>query len=286
MQFELCPCLDSIFAGVPDDAALRTLADLGFRHFEFWDWRSHDLAAITRARDAYDLRPAAFSANTFAEPLVSSDIHVAALDHIRRSVALASDLGTKALVIHVGFTVAGATEEQQWHAAVTGLRRAGEIAAQSGVSLLVEPLNTAVDHPGYFLDTLSQSRRLLADVEHPSVRLLLDVYHLWVMHDDLLNLLPDAVTLTGHVHLADAPGRHEPGTGSIPWPAVMSTLTEHGYSGLLGLEYWPSANPAASLVQTRDFLRNASTRSSRSIRSTDTAVRFPTGRTGTTGETG
>lgn len=253
-MFELCPCLDSVFTGVSDEAALATLADLGFRHFEFWDWRTHDLVTIARARGAYGLQPAAFSANTFAEPLLSDSAQQTALDHIRRSAALASDLGTTALVIHVGYAATGVTAAEQWSAAVSGLRRAGDIAAESGVSLLVEPLNTAVDHPGYFLTSLPESRRLIAEVNHPSIRLLLDVYHLWLMHPDLLDLLPAAVAVTEHVHLADAPGRHEPGTGTIPWPAVKAILTECGYRGLLGLEYWPSTNPVNALARTREIL--------------------------------
>src|SRR5574341_2152679 len=195
-MFELCPCLDSVFAGVSDESALGTLADLGFRHFEFWDWRTHDLTVIARARGAYGLHPAAFSANTFAEPLLSAGMQQFALDHIRRSVALASDLGTGALVIHVGYAAAGLTAAEQWSTAVSGLRRAGDIAAESGVSLLVEPLNTAVDHPGYFLTSLPEGRRLIAEVNHPSIRLLLDVYHLWLTHADVLDLLPDALAVT------------------------------------------------------------------------------------------
>src|SRR3989304_3280295 len=167
-MFELCPCLDSLYAGVPDEIALRSLADLGFRHFEFWDWRTHDLEVLAKAPGA-----------------------------------------------------GGDPREKRGEAAVAALRRGGALAAEAGVQLLVEPLNSAVDHPGYFLDSLSQARRLLEEAHHPSIRLLLDVYHLWGMHPDLLADLPAVVAITGHVHLADAPGRHEPGTGTIPWPAAV-----------------------------------------------------------------
>lgn len=253
-MFELCPCLDSLYAGVPDEIALRSLADLGFRHFEFWDWRTHDLEVLAGARAAYGLHPVVFSANTFAEPLVSTRAHPAALTQIRQSVAQAARLGTTALVIHVGYAAAGDTREKQWEAAVAALRRGGDLAAEAGVQLLVEPLNSAVDHPGYFLDSLSQARRLLEEAHHPSIRLLLDVYHLWVMHPDLLADLPDVLAITGHVHLADAPGRHEPGTGTIPWPAVMNLLSDGGYRGLLGLEYFPSTDVSLSLLASRRVL--------------------------------
>jgi hydroxypyruvate isomerase len=123
-------------------------------------------------------------------------------------------------------------------AAVRGLREAGDLAAEAGLTLVAEPLNSLVDHPGYFLDSLPQAYALLREVDHSSVRLLLDVYHMAVMHHDLLDRLADALPLVAHVHVADVPGRGEPGSGSLAWRQIVPAL-RRGYRGPIGLEWWP-----------------------------------------------
>jgi hydroxypyruvate isomerase len=244
---------------VSDEAALHTLADLGVRQYEIWDWRDHDVAAFRYARAELGLQLAVFSGTTFAEPLLTPEAHASTLTHLRRSLDLADSLGTTMLVIHVGYAVPGGSHADQRRAAADGLRAAGSLAGSAGVTLLVEPLNSTIDHPGYFLDSLPAARTLIADVGQPSVRLLLDVYHMWLMHPDLVAQLPDIAAETGHLHVADAPGRHEPGTGAIPWPEVMAGMADGGYRGMIGLEYWATTTPEEALVRTRELLSGAST---------------------------
>ncbi len=251
--FELSPCLDSLFPAQSDVSALRALAELGFRRFEFWDWRTHDLAVLADAGSVFGLQPVVFSGNTFTEPLLAVETRPDALAHLRRSLDAAALLGVRTLVAHVGY-VGDRAREEQWRTAVDTLRTAGAMAAAAGVVLLLEPLNSSVDHPGYFLDSLPAARRLIDEVDLPSVRLLLDVYHMWLMHADLLALLPEILPLVGHVHIADAPGRRQPGTGTIPWPRVMAELTAGGYGGVIGLEYFPSTDVSSSLLASRRVL--------------------------------
>ena len=251
---DLAPCLDALFADVPDAEALEVVADLGMTRFEFWDWRGRDIDALARRMRALGCRAAIFSGNTFEEPLVDADAHPQALAHLARSIEAAGRLGTRMLVAHVGYSLGDRPPEAQWEAAVTGLRAAGEMAEEAGIVLAVEPLNSILDHPGYFLDTLPAALRLLADVDRPSVRLLLDIYHMQMMHDDLLVRLPEALPHTVHVHVADVPGRREPGTGAIDWPAVMRTLDASGYRGAIGLECWPSGDPVSAVRSATEVL--------------------------------
>ncbi len=244
---DLCPCLDALFPGEPVERALQRLAALGFRRFEFWDWRARDLDALAAAAASSGLSAVAFSGNTFEEPLVAPETHGRVLAHLRQSLQAAQRLGVRLLVVHVGYTRPAASRQAQWEAALQGLRAAGELAAAAGVTLALEPLNSRVDHPGYFLDSLPEALRMLAEVDHPSVRLLLDVYHMRVMHDDLLQRLPQALPLVAHVHVADVPGRGEPGSGTIPWREVMDALREGGYEGAIGLECWPTGPVEAAL---------------------------------------
>jgi len=250
----LAPCLDALLADTAQAEALEVIADLGVERFEFWDWRVRDIALLRATAERLGLEAVVFSGNTFDEPLVDADAHPLALAHLARSIEVARSLGTRILVAHVGYTIGGRDRGAQWAAAVTGLQAAGEMAEAAGITLAVEPLNSALDHPGYFLDTLPEALHLLAEVSRPSVRLLLDVYHMRMMHDDLLARLPEALPLTVHVHVADVPGRREPGTGAIDWGAVLAALDESGYRGAIGLECWPSADPVSAVRRAIEVL--------------------------------
>jgi len=237
-MMELCPCLDAVLWNTGQAEGLEQLAALGVRSFEFWDWRTRDVDHLAGLCARLEMRPVAFSGNTFDEPLVDPEAHPIALRHLSESLSVASRLNVRTLVVHVGYVHRTLSREQQWTAAVRGLRAAGDLAAGAGVTLVIEPLNTFVDHPGYFLDGLPQACALVREVDHPAVRLLLDVYHMAVMHHDLLDRLADALPMVAHVHVADVPGRGEPGSGALPWQQIVPAL-RRGYDGPVGLEWWP-----------------------------------------------
>ncbi len=217
----LAPCLDAMLWSVGQAEALTRVAAWGIRAFEFWDWRTRDVDELAELCGRLGLTPVAFSGTTFEEPLVDPAGHARALAHLTDSLAVAARLGVRTLVVHVGYAQRALSREQQWMAAVRGLRAAGDLAARAGVTLVAEPLNSLVDHPGYFLDDLSQACALIREVEHPSVRLLLDVYHMAVMHHDLLDRLADALPLVAHVHVADVPGA-APGVRGADRPGVVA----------------------------------------------------------------
>lgn len=250
---ELCPCLDAMFWKCGQLQALEHLAGLGLRIFEFWDWRTRDVGQLAELCAQFELRPAVFSGNTFEEPLVDPAEHPAALRHLAESLSVAARLNVRTLVIHVGYLHRALSRERQWMAAVRGLREAGALAAASGVTLVVEPLNSLVDHPGYFLDSLPQACALVREVDHPRVRLLLDIYHVGVMHHDLTDRVADALPIVGHVHVADVPGRGEPGSGALPWRRIMPALAR-GYDGPVGLEWWPTRPLDEALHRCREEL--------------------------------
>lgn len=250
----LCVCLDAMFEGMPDGDALAAIADAGLSRFEFWDWRGRDLEALARRAEALGLSAVIFSGNTFTEPLLDQERHPAALAHFRHSLDASGSLGVRLLVAHVGYALPQRGQAGQWAAAVAGLRAAGDLAASAGVTLAVEPLNSKIDHPGYFLDTLGEAHRLLEEVNHQAVGLLLDLYHMWVMHDDLPERLSAVAPMVVHVHAADVPGRGEPGSGTIPWSAVMERLRNGGYHGPIGLECWPTGDVTAALRRSAEVL--------------------------------
>ncbi len=127
------------------------------------------------------------------------------------------------------------------------------MAAAAGMRLLLEPLNTRIDHPTFFMASAIEGLDIVEEVNHPAVRLLYDAYHAAVMGEDHRQILQRAA-LIGYVQIADTNGRHEPGTGTIDWKSWLADLKAAGYRGDIGLEYRPSNGTLASLQRTREVL--------------------------------
>lgn len=118
------------------------------------------------------------------------------------------------------------------------LRHALKLFESHGVGVLIEPINR-VDIPGYFLD-FPLARRVVAEIGNPNLRILFDVYHAAMEGFDPAELLRESHADVGHIQIADAPGRHEPGTGSIDFAAVINALGEIGYVDCIAAEYLPA----------------------------------------------
>jgi hydroxypyruvate isomerase len=126
------------------------------------------------------------------------------------------------------------------------LRFAAEALATDDVQLLIEPINTQ-DMPGYFLNRTQQALDIISDVVLPNLRLQYDCYHMHIMEGDLIATIERNLGSIAHIQIADAPGRHEPGTGVIDYPAISKHLDQIGYQGWIGCEYRPMAGTLAGL---------------------------------------
>jgi hydroxypyruvate isomerase len=135
------------------------------------------------------------------------------------------------------------------------LRHALELFEPHGVGVLIEPINR-VDIPGYFLD-FPLARRVVAEIGNPNLRILFDVYHAAMEGFDPAQLLRESRADIGHVQIADAPGRHEPGTGNIDFAAVVNALGEISYDDCVAAEYLPAGRTEEGLgwMQTLLVLR-------------------------------
>ncbi len=125
---------------------------------------------------------------------------------------------------------------------IARLRRAADRFAPHGVIVLIEPINSRIDMPGYWLDSPAKALALLDDIDRPNVRLQLDLYHAHVATGDAGIWLDQAAGRLGHVQIADYPGRHEPGTGEIDFARLLARLDALGYSGWVGCEYRPAGS--------------------------------------------
>lgn len=254
----LSPCLEWLFKGEYPDFCdrVRAAKGAGFDVVEFHMWRDKALPDLERALAETGVRISSF----LVEPrvcLTDPSAESATLSAVKESLPIARRLGSPALVVASGPVIAGRERSDQRTAMLNVLRRAARMAEDAGVTLLVEPVNTRVDHPGVFLDLTPEGLDLIEEVDSPRVRLLYDMYHSACMNEDPDDVLGTRMHLVGHVQAADAPGRHEPGSGAIDWKYYMSVLRGKGYKGVIGLEYRPSGDSLESLKRAREVLSPA-----------------------------
>ncbi len=129
---------------------------------------------------------------------------------------------------------------------VANMQHAAEELGKAGIRLLVEPINDR-DIPGFFVTRADQALELIDRAGHPNIGLLHDLYHAQVMVGDLLKNLERLMPRIGHIQFADPPGRHEPGTGELNWPALFAAIDRLGYRGWVSAEYFPTGKTADSL---------------------------------------
>jgi hydroxypyruvate isomerase len=244
---ELSACIELLFLEEPLFAdRIRRAAEAGIASVEFWAWRDKNLPEIGSALVETGVRLEAFVSQPGGR-LVDPRTHDPFLAGVTESAHVAESLGCRNLIVLAGDRRSGVDDLGQRRAVVAALQRAAPRADAYGVALLLEPLNSRVDHIGHFLDSTLAGLAIVEDVDKPNVRLLLDLYHSAVMGELLEEVVGERMGLIGHVHAADAPGRHEPGTGAIDWPAAIGWLQHNGYAGRFGLEYQPTSDTSSSL---------------------------------------
>ena len=135
--------------------------------------------------------------------------------------------------------------------AADALERIGELGAAAGVTFCVENLNTIVDHPGVPLARAKDTLALVEAVGHPNVKMMLDLYHAQIGEGNLIELVRRCGDAIGEIQVADVPGRCEPGTGEINYPAIAKALRDMGYTGTVGMEAWASGDSVAALEAFR-----------------------------------
>jgi hydroxypyruvate isomerase len=155
------------------------------------------------------------------------------------AIGLASELGCRKLNALAGNAASVQTAGAQLDSLVDGLTEAAEMADQAGISVMLEALNR-VDFPSYLVLDSATALDVVTRTGRPNVRYQLDVYHVVMGGEDPVAVARAAAGRIGHVQFADHPGRHEPGTGTLDWRAILDVLDATGYDDWIGLEYRPT----------------------------------------------
>ncbi len=244
-------CIDWLFARETPDIAerIRLAAKAGLQGVELQQWRDRPIDAIKAALEETGLPLVALAVEQAEQPAPLTELahHGEYMEELRQTVDVARNLGAKVLVTHAGPDIPGCERTELRTALVEGLAQAAELLEGSGLVLALEPLNNLVDHPGCFLSSTAEGLDIIDEVGRPEIRLLYSLYHSAVMGEDIAKVLINRLDRVAHCHLADAPGRHEPGSGGLDWRACVAWLEANGYTGAIGLEYQPTDDTIRSL---------------------------------------
>ncbi|WP_092862825.1 TIM barrel protein [Quadrisphaera sp. DSM 44207] len=243
-----------LFLDLPVTERVRRIADLGFE-VEIWDWTAKDLAALA-ATGATFSSMTGYVTGALADPEGAEEL----LRTAEASLRAAEQLDCPRLNVHgTGLDPRGlplvpveVVTPAMWLQAARTLERLAALGERAGRVFTLENLNTAVDHPGTPFARAQDTTALVEAVASPSLRLNLDLYHAQIGEGNLVALVERALPLVGEVQVADVPGRCEPGTGEISYPAVAAALDRLGYCGVVALEGWASGDPATALQRFRD----------------------------------
>ncbi len=248
-SYRLAVSAEMIFLDLPFEDRVRRIADLGFE-VEIWDWTNKDIDTLASTGATFSSMTGYIS-GTLADPDGAEQL----LRTAEQSLRVAEQLDCPRLNVHgTGLDDRGLPVQasdfvtpEMWVTAEQTLTRLAELGERAGRVFTLENLNTAVDHPGVPFAKAADTLSLVETVDNPHLRLNLDLYHAQIGEGNLTQLVERALPVVGEIQVADVPGRCEPGTGEIRYPAIADTLDRLGYTGVIGLEGWASNDPMRAL---------------------------------------
>ncbi|MBP3332597.1 MAG: TIM barrel protein [Clostridia bacterium] len=245
----LCVPIPCFFKNVDFCEAIKTVASLGYDAAETYRWKDLDLDKVKATLDETGVELLSMCTSEFR--MTTPEHRQLWLDGLKESCIAARKLGVKKLITQVGQDT-GAPREEQRASIVAALNAAKPILEEYGVTIMPEPLNTYVNHPGYYLWSSIEAFDIIREVDHPNVKLIYDIYHQQVMEGNIIPSVTKNLDLIAHLHSAGHPGRHELQYGENDYNVIFDAIDKVGYTGACGLEYSPLMDPIESLKVAKE----------------------------------
>ncbi len=242
MSFTLAVCSEMVYTDLPHLERVERIHAAGFAA-EIWDWTAKDPAALT-ATGAEFTSMTGYVSGDLVTPAGVEDLLATAAQSIPFAKAIrcpslnlhGTGLGEGGLPVRPTPVVTG----DMWLSALQTLELVAALGESSDVTFVLENLNTEVDHPGTPFARAADTLALVSAVDSPHLKLNLDLYHAQIGEGNLIELIGRAAAHLGEVQVADVPGRAEPGTGEVRWPAIARALADVGYDGVVAMEAFAS----------------------------------------------
>ncbi|AYJ47063.1 TIM barrel protein [Rhodococcus sp. P1Y] len=245
----LAASAEMLYLELPFVDRVKRISERGFQ-VEIWNWATKDIDALASSGATFSSMTGYLEGNLTEPDGIEQLLSTAA-----ESLVVADKLDCPRLNLHgTGLDGDGlpvrpvdVVTPTMWLTAVETLRSIAALGEKAGRVFTLENLNLAVDHPRTPFAAASDTLALVRAVDSPNLKMNLDLYHAQIGEGNLIALLEEALPYVGEIQVADVPGRCEPGTGEINYPAIARALRRIGYDGVVGLEGWASGDPETAL---------------------------------------
>ena len=258
---ELGLCIEMALSKLPFEKRLSTAAKLGFKNVEMWfvdmsyKGSPEALKALAKQHGVCITNTVIGSPDgSIGGGLTNPKNRKQWLERAKYTLDFTKRAGIGATIVCTGNDVRGQSDAATLKSVVDGLKPTVKLAEEYGITLLLEPLNTRYDHPGYWLHSSDRGAEICRKLKSPRMKLLFDCYHMQIMEGDLLKHIERNFDVIGHFHSAGVPGRNEVFKGETNYPFVLAGIEKLGYRGVFGLEYQPTMDDGKSLKETRKYL--------------------------------
>ncbi|MFE4196936.1 TIM barrel protein [Paenarthrobacter sp. NPDC056912] len=238
MSFRLAVCAEMVYGELPLIDRVRRIHDHGFE-VELWDTRGRNIPALAATGARFSSMSGYFGGS-----LTDSANAHEVIASAEKLIPTALELGVERMVVHPAELGEGGhavrpvqrSSGDMWLTGLRTLEGLAKLGEKHGITFALENLNTILDHPGIPLARAKDTLALVQAVNHPNVKMMLDLYHAQIGEGNLIELVRTAQPFIGEIQVADVPGRFEPGTGEINYPGIAKALRDAGYTGVIGLE--------------------------------------------------
>lgn len=252
-SFSLSVMLWTVFNGLPFEERLAKVVEAGYTNIElvgeYSKWSPADFDRANAARKKLGIRfdTTAGLKNGVGNPAQRD----ALLEELRQALVPMQTLDCPAMIIMAGNVVPGLSREQQHQSCIDSLKKAAEVVEGKQIDgqpirLLLECIDPE-ENPRYYLTSAAEGMEIVRAVNHPQVQFLYDMFHEQIAEGNLMEKLEKNIDLVGLIHVADVPGRHEPGTGEINYANIYRKLAQLNYRHIVAMEFKPKGDPVATL---------------------------------------
>jgi hydroxypyruvate isomerase len=259
VPFKLSVMLWTVFNKLPFEERLEKVAQAGYKNVEligeYEHWSGDDFKRANSKRNELGIT---FDTTAGLKHGVGDpNEREALLADVRHELPIMEKIDCPAVIIMSGDVVPGMPREVQHQSCIDGLKRAAKLVEGKKINgqpvrLLLENIDPE-ENPKYYLTSVAEGFEIIRAVDHPQVQLLYDFFHEQISEGNLIEKLDKNIEYTGLVHIADVPGRHEPGTGEINYGNIYRKLAQLKYDRIVAMEFIPIGDPMAELSHAREM---------------------------------
>jgi hydroxypyruvate isomerase len=263
VPFKLSVMLWTVFTDLPFEQRLEKVAQAGYSNVElvgeYDKWTEADFSRANAKRKELGIN---FDCTAGLKHGVSVPDHrQPLLDELRHALPIMEKIDCPNMILLSGSRVPGLPREVQHRCGIDTLKAAADVVQGKSINgepvrLLLETIDPE-ENPQYYLTEIAEALEIVRATDHPQVRLLYDFYHEQIAAGNLIEKLEESIPYLGLVHIADVPGRHEPGTGEINYQNIFRKLAELNYSNVAAMEFHPSGDPVMQLRAAREMALRA-----------------------------